>query len=44
MRMRLRIMKAGGLLLDRNLEHGAGQAERAADRQRLVVLPRRGSQ
>jgi hypothetical protein len=30
---------AGRLLLDRNRERAAGQGERAADRQRLVVLP-----
>jgi hypothetical protein len=32
---------AGGPLRDRNREHGAGQFERAADRQRLVGLPLR---
>jgi hypothetical protein len=28
----------GGLLLDRNLERGAGEGERAADRQRFFAL------
>jgi hypothetical protein len=32
---------AGGLLRDRNLEHGTCEGERAADRQRLVGLPLR---
>jgi hypothetical protein len=30
--------RPGGLLGDRNLERGAGQFERAADRQRFVLV------
>ena len=37
-RVRICDRPTGGLLRDRNLEHGVGQFERAADRQRLVSL------
>ena len=36
-----RLVPALLLLLDRDLERGAGQGKRAADRQRLVVQPLR---
>jgi hypothetical protein len=37
-RVRLRIERPAGFLLDRNRENGAGLGERAADRQRLVAV------